>query len=106
MLWDADALNLLAGDPHRHKHRIITPHPGEAARLLNCGVADIEADRILAARRLVKRYGGVAVLKGAGTVIASEEGNLPLPMSVTPGWPAAAWAMCSPASSAHCKDSI
>ncbi|AVR02456.1 bifunctional ADP-dependent NAD(P)H-hydrate dehydratase/NAD(P)H-hydrate epimerase [Pluralibacter gergoviae] len=76
MLWDADALNLLAGDPHRHKHRIITPHPGEAARLLNCGVADIEADRILAARRLVKRYGGVAVLKGAGTVIASEEGEL------------------------------
>ncbi|EMH4163978.1 bifunctional ADP-dependent NAD(P)H-hydrate dehydratase/NAD(P)H-hydrate epimerase [Pluralibacter gergoviae] len=76
MLWDADALNLLATDPHRCPHRIITPHPGEAARLLNCTVADIERDRLQAARDLVKRYGGVAVLKGAGTVIASEEGQL------------------------------
>ena len=76
MLWDADALNLLAADPHRLSNRIITPHPGEAARLLGCSVAEIEADRLQAARRLVKRYGGVAVLKGAGTVIASEEGQL------------------------------
>ena len=76
MLWDADALNLLANDPHRHKQRIITPHPGEAARLLNCSVADIEADRPAAARSLVKRYGGVAVLKGAGTIVASEEGDI------------------------------
>ena len=73
MLWDADALNLLAINPDKRHNRILTPHPGEAARLLNCSVAEIESDRLLSAQRLVKRYGGVAVLKGAGTVIASDD---------------------------------
>ncbi|HED4183392.1 TPA: bifunctional ADP-dependent NAD(P)H-hydrate dehydratase/NAD(P)H-hydrate epimerase [Enterobacter mori] len=73
MLWDADALNLLAINPDKRHNRILTPHPGEAARLLNCSVSEIESDRLLSAQRLVKRYGGVAVLKGAGTVIASED---------------------------------
>ncbi|WP_312630065.1 bifunctional ADP-dependent NAD(P)H-hydrate dehydratase/NAD(P)H-hydrate epimerase [Scandinavium sp.] len=72
MLWDADALNILAINPDKRHNRILTPHPGEAARLLNCSVAEIESDRLLSAQRLVKRYGGVAVLKGAGTVIAGE----------------------------------
>lgn len=74
MLWDADALNLLAFNPDKRHNRILTPHPGEAARLLNCSVAEIEKDRLLSAQRLVKRYGGVVVLKGAGTVVASESG--------------------------------
>lgn len=73
MLWDADALNLLAINPDKRHNRILTPHPGEAARLLNCSVAEIESDRLLSARRLVKRYGGVAVLKGAGTVVACDD---------------------------------
>lgn len=72
MLWDADALNMLAIDPQKRHNRIITPHPGEAARLLNTKVADIESDRLLAVKNLVKRYGGVVVLKGAGTLIADE----------------------------------
>ncbi|MDU3075142.1 MAG: NAD(P)H-hydrate dehydratase [Mixta calida] len=76
MLWDADALNLLAFNPDKRQNRIITPHPGEAARLLNLSTAEIESDRLLAAQRLVKRYGGVAVLKGAGTIIASESGEI------------------------------
>jgi NAD(P)H-hydrate epimerase len=76
MLWDADALNLLAISPDKRQNRIITPHPGEAARLLNSKVSDIESDRLLAVRRLAKRYGGVVVLKGAGTLIASEHGEL------------------------------
>jgi hydroxyethylthiazole kinase-like uncharacterized protein yjeF len=75
MLWDADALNLLAINPDKRQNRIITPHPGEAARLLNCAVSQIESDRLLAADRLVKRYGGCVVLKGAGTVVASHEGE-------------------------------
>ncbi|CCG88640.1 bifunctional ADP-dependent NAD(P)H-hydrate dehydratase/NAD(P)H-hydrate epimerase [Erwinia piriflorinigrans] len=70
MLWDADALNLLAISPDKRQNRIITPHPGEAARLLNVKTDEIESDRLLAAHRLVKRYGGVVVLKGAGTLIA------------------------------------
>ena len=76
MLWDADALNLLAFNPDKRQNRIITPHPGEAARLLNLKTAEIESDRLLAAQRLVKRYGGVVVLKGAGTIIASESGEM------------------------------
>ncbi|WP_222888965.1 bifunctional ADP-dependent NAD(P)H-hydrate dehydratase/NAD(P)H-hydrate epimerase [Enterobacter sp. C2] len=76
MLWDADALNLLAINPDKRHNRVITPHPGEAARLLNCSVAEIESDRLLSAQRLVKRYGGVVVLKGAGTVVASTDGDV------------------------------
>ncbi len=75
MLWDADALNLLAINPDKRQNRVITPHPGEAARLLNCSVSQIESDRLLAADRLVKRYGGIVVLKGAGTVVASQSGE-------------------------------
>lgn len=73
MLWDADALNILAINPDKRHNRVLTPHPGEAARLLNCSVAEIESDRLLSAQRLVKLYGGVVVLKGAGTVIADEQ---------------------------------
>lgn len=72
MLWDADALNLLAIHPDKRHNRVITPHPGEAARLLRCSVAEIESDRLLSARRLAQQYGGVVVLKGAGTVVADE----------------------------------
>ncbi len=75
-VWDADALNLLALHPEKRQNRVITPHPGEAARLLNCRTADIESDRLLAVRRLVAQYGGVAVLKGAGTLIADQQGDM------------------------------
>lgn len=75
-LWDADALNLLALNPYRRQNRVLTPHPGEAARLLDCSVAEIESDRLLSVRRLVEQYGGVVVLKGAGTLIACEQGEM------------------------------
>lgn len=75
-LWDADALNLLALNPHRRQNWVLTPHPGEAARLLGCRVVDIESDRLLSARNIVKQYGGVVVLKGAGTLIANEQGEM------------------------------
>ncbi|MDF2155309.1 NAD(P)H-hydrate dehydratase [Vibrio sp. CAU 1672] len=68
---DADGLNMLAAQhkPAPDQQRIITPHPGEAARLLGVSVAEIEQDRFAAARRLQQEYGGVVVLKGAGTLI-------------------------------------
>jgi len=67
---DADALNLLAQDPVMlPAHWIITPHPGEAARLLGTTVGDVQADRLAAVRELHTRYGAVAVLKGAGTLV-------------------------------------
>jgi hydroxyethylthiazole kinase-like uncharacterized protein yjeF len=69
---DADALNLLAQSRSKRDDWILTPHPGEAAHLLACSVTEIETDRIQAATTLQKDYGGVIVLKGAGTVIASQ----------------------------------
>ncbi len=69
-VFDADALNILASErPQAVPNRIITPHPGEAARLLGCTVGEVESDRLAAARELQARYGGVALLKGAGTVV-------------------------------------
>ncbi|GAK87585.1 NAD(P)HX epimerase [Vibrio ponticus] len=68
-VFDADALNLLTTKPSVDPNRIITPHPGEAARLLNCSINDVENNRYQAARDLSKKYGGVAILKGSGTVI-------------------------------------
>jgi NAD(P)H-hydrate epimerase len=69
LVVDADALNLLAGSSAHRDDWVLTPHPGEAARLLACGSAEIQADRFAAVRRLQERFGGVAVLKGAGTLI-------------------------------------
>jgi NAD(P)H-hydrate epimerase len=73
---DADALNLLAAEPQRRDDWLLTPHPGEAARLLECKPADVQADRITAANTLAQRYGGVVVLKGAGSIVAAA-GNRP-----------------------------
>lgn len=69
---DADGLNLLAEEPVRHDHWVLTPHPGEAARLLGTAVVNIQRDRVGAAKAIVARYGGVCVLKGSGTIIAAE----------------------------------
>lgn len=69
---DADALNLLAKTSMRRDDWVLTPHPAEAARLLACDVATVERDRLAAVQRLQKIYGGVVVLKGAGSLIASE----------------------------------
>lgn len=67
---DADALNLLAQRDDRRANWILTPHPGEAARLLGCSTRGIGADRFAAVAALHHRYGGVCVLKGAGSLIA------------------------------------
>jgi NAD(P)H-hydrate epimerase len=69
LVVDADALNLLAASPQRRDDWILTPHPGEAARLLGTTAAQVEADRYAAVRALQQRYGGVVVLKGAGTLV-------------------------------------
>jgi NAD(P)H-hydrate epimerase len=71
LVVDADALNLLAAQPITRADWILTPHPGEAARLLGVSVADIQSDRFAAARAIAQRYGGVCVLKGSGTLIAA-----------------------------------
>ncbi|MBD9479943.1 NAD(P)H-hydrate dehydratase [Pseudoxanthomonas sp. PXM02] len=68
---DADALNLLAMSPQALEDAILTPHPGEAARLLDCTTADVQQDRFSAARAIAQRYACAVVLKGAGTVVAA-----------------------------------
>jgi len=72
MVIDADGLNLLAASPSHSDNRVLTPHPGEAGRLLSCSTADIQQDRFTAALAIQAKYGGVGIVKGAGTVIASE----------------------------------
>lgn len=71
---DADALNLLAKNLIKQNNWVLTPHPGEAARLLQSDVAHIQADRVAAVNALQKKYDGVIVLKGAGTLIKAVEG--------------------------------
>ena len=76
-VWDADALNVLAaGAVSMPGNGVITPHPGEAARLLGITSAEIQADRPSAARALAQRYQAVCVLKGAGSLIADPAGQL------------------------------
>jgi len=81
LVLDADALNAVAQDSAlqsllrsraaRGRGTVITPHPLEAARLLGMSVAEVQQDRLHAARELAQRFGCVALLKGSGTVIAA-----------------------------------
>ncbi|WP_421682394.1 NAD(P)H-hydrate dehydratase [Stutzerimonas urumqiensis] len=78
-VWDADALNLLAAElVEAPVGTVLTPHPGEAARLLGCDVPTVEADRPEAARRIARRHDCIVVLKGAGSLVAAPDGRLAL----------------------------
>ena len=85
LVLDADALNAVAGDPalrqalvDRHDRglpSVLTPHPLEAARLLGCSTAEVQADRLAAARRLAERCRATLLLKGSGTVTVAAGGS-------------------------------
>jgi len=85
LVVDADALNLLTRDPLSRDNWILTPHPGEAGRLLGQATSVIQQDRFAAIRRLVERYKGVLVLKGAGSLIAAASGPIRLCDQGNPG---------------------
>ena len=80
---DADALSVLAGwygkrggyDPAAGQELVLTPHEGEAARLLGCKHEKVRADRRAAALEIAGRYGATVVLKGAGTLVVSRDGS-------------------------------
>lgn len=81
LLLDADALNLVASEGNlrvalasRGKPAILTPHPAEAARLLECSTPEVQADRFAAAREIAERYHCHVALKGCGTVLAAVDG--------------------------------
>ncbi|WP_423064097.1 NAD(P)H-hydrate dehydratase [Candidiatus Paracoxiella cheracis] len=66
---DADSLNLLSHSPRQANDWILTPHPGEAGRLLDIHCKEVQSDRFKAIDEIQQRYGGVVALKGAGTLI-------------------------------------
>ncbi|HWQ78335.1 MAG TPA: NAD(P)H-hydrate dehydratase [Anaerovoracaceae bacterium] len=86
---DADGLNLLRNDLEAMKKAraklIITPHPGEAARLLDQKAAEINRDRLGSARGLASATGAVTVLKGAGSIVATPEGKTYINTTGNPG---------------------
>lgn len=74
LVLDADALNLIAATPCRlPADAVLTPHPGEAARLLGSSAADVQVDRFAAVRALSERHACVVVLKGAGSLVAAPD---------------------------------
>ena len=92
LVLDADALNRIAenGELHvavkaRHAPTLLTPHPAEAARLLECHTRDVQRDRIAAAGELATLFGACVALKGCGTVIATPEGAWFVNTSGNPG---------------------
>ena len=89
LVLDADALNILASTPgwwtRLNADAILTPHPGEMARLAGMTVADVQADRMGVAKDLAAKWKKTVVLKGAHTVIASPEGKVKTSPSANPG---------------------
>lgn len=73
LVIDADALTFLKDNRINNKRMIITPHPGEAARLLETSVDAIQVDRVRMAQTIQARFGGICVLKGAGTVVVDDQ---------------------------------
>lgn len=82
---DADALNLLAYEPAQYTNWVLTPHPGEAARLLGCSSHEINRQRFDAVKAIAERFSAVTVLKGAGSLIHSEDGQIALCNDGNPG---------------------
>ena len=85
LVVDADALNLLALEHQRRENWVLTPHPGEAARLLGMATEDIQADRFTAVTSLRDKFGGVVVLKGAGSLVMGAAGPIYLNRTGNPG---------------------
>lgn len=85
LVLDADALNLLSHDIQKRDDWVLTPHPGEAARMLGRAVNEIEKDRFAAVDELAATFGGVVVLKGSGTVIKTSAQELKLCSGGNPG---------------------
>lgn len=96
LVLDADGLNLAAAHPgikdrlaSRTETTLLTPHPGEAARLLGCSIAEVQADRLAVARQLAKTFHAIVVLKGSGSVIARPNGSVSVNSTGCPAMAAA-----------------
>src|SRR3990167_7007642 len=96
LVLDADALNILAQRPDlcamllvRQAATVLTPHPGEAARLLACEIGKVQADRVAAVRQLAQKFACSVVLKGASSLCATRDGRLFVNKTGNPGMSAA-----------------
>jgi NAD(P)H-hydrate epimerase len=89
MVVDADALNLLVDSEARKDDWILTPHPGEAARLLGSKTAKVQADRRGSLIKIAKKFGGTVVLKGSGSLVSASDGPSWLCTAGNPGMAAA-----------------
>lgn len=85
MVVDADALTLLAESEIRNADWVLTPHPGEAGRLLGSTASEVQANRLTALLDMQQQYGGTIVLKGAGSLVSSAEGPPGLCFAGNPG---------------------
>lgn len=90
LVLDADALNILAAGKlvasgSRRNNWLLTPHPGEAARLLGVNTQDVQADRYTFVQSLQQRYGGAVILKGAGSLVADEQDEIGVSIHGNPG---------------------
>ncbi|KTC95047.1 bifunctional ADP-dependent NAD(P)H-hydrate dehydratase/NAD(P)H-hydrate epimerase [Legionella feeleii] len=85
MVIDASALRLLAQNPQHDDNWILTPHPGEAASLLQCSNAEIQKDRYQTILALQQQYGGNVVLKGVGSMVCTDEPGVYLCADGNPG---------------------
>lgn len=83
-VFDADALHLLGNSPENVSNRILTPHPGEAASLLGCSTQEVQSNRVQAVQNIQSRFGGICILKGSGTLVASGQ-SLSISNSGNPG---------------------
>ena len=75
LVVDADAINLLAIENIKRDNWILTPHPGEAARLLDITIEEVQADRFSTVQKIAEKFGGTVVLKGNGTLVYSDGGT-------------------------------
>jgi len=96
LVLDADALNILALRSDlctlllaRNSATVITPHPGEAARLLSCKIDEVQADRVAAVRQLAQKFACSVVLKGASSLCVTRDGRLFVNQTGNPGMSAA-----------------
>lgn len=85
LVLDADGLNLLAESPRPMPNAILTPHPGEAARLLDTSIEDVLADPVASARELAHEFDSIVCLKSAATLIAAADGRLAVNTTGNPG---------------------
>lgn len=92
LVLDADALNMLAAHPvlmglvaRREAATLLTPHPAEAARLLDSSIDAVQADRLTAALELARRSRALVLLKGCGSILAQPEGSWQINATGNPG---------------------